>query len=148
MTPELEAAYRACRGVARRSSSNFACIDWLLPLDQRRGMEACMPSPAAAMTSPTAASRSIIAAQRLAQLARISFAQRWPGMPTIRSWSRWPTRSRGSSCRSICCGGFSMASRWIWTRRVCDLCRVAAVLRARRVGGGPGMPGDLGLPQR
>src|SRR5437764_11796627 len=40
MTPKLEAAFRACRGVARRSSSNFACIDWLLPLDQRRGTEA------------------------------------------------------------------------------------------------------------
>ena len=40
MTPELEAAFRACRGVARRTASNFACIDWLLPLDQRRGMQA------------------------------------------------------------------------------------------------------------
>jgi phytoene synthase len=40
MTPKLETAFRACRGVARRSSSNFACIDWLLPLDQRRGTEA------------------------------------------------------------------------------------------------------------
>ncbi len=40
MTPKLEAAFRACRGGARRTSSNFACIDWLLPLDQRRGTEA------------------------------------------------------------------------------------------------------------
>ena len=40
MTPKLEAGFRACRGVARRSASNFACIDWLLPLDQRRGTEA------------------------------------------------------------------------------------------------------------
>src|SRR5262245_24415564 len=40
MTPKLEAAFHACRGVARRTSSNFACIDWLLPLDQRRGTEA------------------------------------------------------------------------------------------------------------
>ena len=40
MTPKLEAGFRACRGVARRSASNFACIDWLLPLDQRRGMQA------------------------------------------------------------------------------------------------------------
>jgi len=40
MTPKLEAAFRACREVVRRSSSNFACIDWLLPLDQRRGTEA------------------------------------------------------------------------------------------------------------
>jgi 15-cis-phytoene synthase len=40
MTPKLEAAFAACRGVVRRSSSNFACIDWLLPLDQRRGTEA------------------------------------------------------------------------------------------------------------
>jgi phytoene synthase len=40
MTPKLEAGYRACRGIAGRRSSNFACIDWLLPLDQRRGMQA------------------------------------------------------------------------------------------------------------
>lgn len=40
MTPKLEAAFGACRGVARRSNSNFACIDWLLPLGQRRGTEA------------------------------------------------------------------------------------------------------------
>jgi 15-cis-phytoene synthase len=40
MTPKLEAGFRACRGVARRSASNFACIEWLLPLDQRRGMQA------------------------------------------------------------------------------------------------------------
>src|SRR5262245_31868715 len=40
MTPKLEAAFRACRGVARQNASNFACIDWLLPLDQRRGTEA------------------------------------------------------------------------------------------------------------
>jgi phytoene synthase len=40
MTPELEAGFRACHGVARRSASNFACIDWLLPLDQRRGIQA------------------------------------------------------------------------------------------------------------
>jgi 15-cis-phytoene synthase len=40
MTPKLETAYRACRGVARRSASNFAFIDWFLPVDQRRGMQA------------------------------------------------------------------------------------------------------------
>lgn len=40
MTPQLEAGFRACRGIAGRSASNFACIDWLLPLDQRRGMQA------------------------------------------------------------------------------------------------------------
>jgi 15-cis-phytoene synthase len=40
MTPKLEAAFRACRGVAWRNASNFACIEWLLPLDQRRGMQA------------------------------------------------------------------------------------------------------------
>src|SRR5262245_63280599 len=40
MTPKLEAAYRACRGVARRSASNFACAERFLPPDQRRGMEA------------------------------------------------------------------------------------------------------------
>src|SRR4029079_8380816 len=40
MTPKLEAAFSACREVVRRSSSNFACIDWLLPLDPRSGTEA------------------------------------------------------------------------------------------------------------
>jgi phytoene synthase len=40
MTPELEAGFRACRGVARRAASNFACAFWLLSLEQRRGMEA------------------------------------------------------------------------------------------------------------
>ena len=40
MTPKLAAGFRACRGVARRTASNFACIEWLLPLDQRRGMQA------------------------------------------------------------------------------------------------------------
>jgi 15-cis-phytoene synthase len=40
MTPELEAGFRACRGVARRAASNFACMFWLLPFDQRRGMQA------------------------------------------------------------------------------------------------------------
>src|SRR5205823_2687396 len=40
MTPELEAAYRACRGVARNAASNFSCIEWFLPLDQRRSMQA------------------------------------------------------------------------------------------------------------
>ena len=38
--PNLEAGYLACRGVARRSASNFACINWLLPIEQRRGMQA------------------------------------------------------------------------------------------------------------
>jgi len=40
MTPKLEVAYRACGEVARRSASNFACIERLLPLQQRRGMQA------------------------------------------------------------------------------------------------------------
>src|SRR5262245_33667751 len=40
MTPELEAGYRACRGVARRAASNFVCAFWLLSPEQRRGMEA------------------------------------------------------------------------------------------------------------
>jgi phytoene synthase len=40
MMPNLEAGYRACSGVARRSASNFACINWLLPIQQRRGMQA------------------------------------------------------------------------------------------------------------
>jgi 15-cis-phytoene synthase len=40
MTPELEAGFRACRGVASRAASNFACSFWLLPFDQRRGMQA------------------------------------------------------------------------------------------------------------
>jgi phytoene synthase len=40
MTPELDAGFRACRGVARRAASNFACALWMLPLEQRRGMQA------------------------------------------------------------------------------------------------------------
>jgi 15-cis-phytoene synthase len=40
MTPKLEVAYRACRGVARRAASSFACSEWFLPLDQQRGMQA------------------------------------------------------------------------------------------------------------
>ena len=40
MMPELQAGFLACRGVARRSASNFACINWLLPIEQRRGMQA------------------------------------------------------------------------------------------------------------
>lgn len=40
MTPELSAAYRACRSVARRAGSNFAWVEWLLPAPQRRGMQA------------------------------------------------------------------------------------------------------------
>lgn len=40
MTPELEAGFRASRQVARRAASNFVWAFWLLPLDQRRGMEA------------------------------------------------------------------------------------------------------------
>jgi phytoene synthase len=40
MTPKLEAGFRACRGLARRTASNFAYVDWLLPRDQRRGMQA------------------------------------------------------------------------------------------------------------
>jgi 15-cis-phytoene synthase len=40
MTPQLQAAYRACHGAARRSASNFACAERFLPPDQRRGMQA------------------------------------------------------------------------------------------------------------
>jgi phytoene synthase len=40
MNPELSAAYRACRSVARRAGSNFAWVEWLLPAPQRRGMQA------------------------------------------------------------------------------------------------------------
>lgn len=40
MTPELTAAYRTCRGVARQAGSNFAWVEWLLPAPQRRGMQA------------------------------------------------------------------------------------------------------------
>ncbi len=40
MMPNLEAGYRACGGVAQRSASNFSCINWLLPIQQRRGMQA------------------------------------------------------------------------------------------------------------
>jgi phytoene synthase len=39
MTPELEAGFRACRGVARLAASNLVYALWMLPLDQRRGME-------------------------------------------------------------------------------------------------------------
>lgn len=38
MTRELQAAFHTCRGIARRSASSFACLFWLLPADQRRGM--------------------------------------------------------------------------------------------------------------
>jgi phytoene synthase len=40
MTPELEAGFRASQAVARRAASNFACVFWMLPREQRRGMEA------------------------------------------------------------------------------------------------------------
>lgn len=40
MTPELQAGFRACRAVVRGSASNFAWLGWLLPLDQRRAMQA------------------------------------------------------------------------------------------------------------
>jgi 15-cis-phytoene synthase len=40
MTPKLQAAYRACRGAARRAASNFDCAERFLPADQRRGMQA------------------------------------------------------------------------------------------------------------
>jgi 15-cis-phytoene synthase len=40
MTPELEAGFRASQAVARRAASNFACAFWMLPREQRRGMEA------------------------------------------------------------------------------------------------------------
>jgi phytoene synthase len=38
MTSDLEAAFRTCRSIARRSASSLACQFWLLPADQRRGM--------------------------------------------------------------------------------------------------------------
>jgi phytoene synthase len=40
MNDEVERSYRACRQIARRAASNFAWAFWLLPADQRRGMEA------------------------------------------------------------------------------------------------------------
>ena len=40
MTPELDAGFRACRRIAGSAASNFAWAFWLLPLDQRRGMQA------------------------------------------------------------------------------------------------------------
>jgi len=40
MTPELDAGFRACRHVAGRAASNFTLAFWLLPVDQRRGMQA------------------------------------------------------------------------------------------------------------
>lgn len=39
MTPELEAGFAACRGVAGRAASNFAWAFWLLPFEQRRAMQ-------------------------------------------------------------------------------------------------------------
>jgi phytoene synthase len=38
MTPDLAAAFRECRLIARRASSSFPCMFKLLPRDQRRGM--------------------------------------------------------------------------------------------------------------
>jgi phytoene synthase len=38
MTPDLKAAFAECRAIARRASSSFACMFWLLPSEQRRGM--------------------------------------------------------------------------------------------------------------
>jgi phytoene synthase len=74
MTPKLEAGFRACRGIAGRSASNFACIDWLLPLDQRRGMQALYAfarrcDDIADSTEPLDRRRSDLAAWR-GQLAR------------------------------------------------------------------------------
>jgi phytoene synthase len=40
MTPELDAGFRACRRIAGSAASNFVWAFWLLPLDQRRGMQA------------------------------------------------------------------------------------------------------------
>jgi phytoene synthase len=38
MTPDLKAAFAECQSIARRASSSFACMFWLLPAEQRRGM--------------------------------------------------------------------------------------------------------------
>jgi len=40
MTSDLETSYRHCRAVVRRASSNLASTFWLLPAEQRRGMDA------------------------------------------------------------------------------------------------------------
>jgi phytoene synthase len=40
MNDEIAKSYRACRAIARRAASNFAWAFWLLPEEQRRGMEA------------------------------------------------------------------------------------------------------------
>ena len=40
MTSDLETSYRHCRAVVRRASSNLASTFWLLPADERRGMDA------------------------------------------------------------------------------------------------------------
>ncbi|MBC7857034.1 MAG: squalene/phytoene synthase family protein [Pirellulaceae bacterium] len=40
MTSDLESSYRHCRAVVRRASSNLASTFWLLPGEQRRGMDA------------------------------------------------------------------------------------------------------------
>jgi squalene-associated FAD-dependent desaturase len=39
MTSDLETSYRHCRAVVRRASSNLASTFWLLPAEQRRGMD-------------------------------------------------------------------------------------------------------------
>ena len=40
MKNDLETSYRHCRAVVRRASSNLASTFWLLPAEQRRGMDA------------------------------------------------------------------------------------------------------------
>jgi 15-cis-phytoene synthase len=40
MNDAVASSYRACRAISRRAASNFAWAFWLLPADQRRGMEA------------------------------------------------------------------------------------------------------------
>ena len=40
MKSDLETSYRHCREVVRRASSNLASTFWLLPAEQRRGMDA------------------------------------------------------------------------------------------------------------
>ena len=40
MTSDLETSYRHCRAVVRRASSNLASTFWLLPGEQRQGMDA------------------------------------------------------------------------------------------------------------
>ena len=149
MTPELEAGFRACRGVARRAASNFACmLSGCCRSTSGGGCRRCMPLPAAATTSPTARSRSMIRRTRLArwreQLRRALAGH--ADDPVLTALA--DTVSRFVVPQHLAVADSRRRGDGSEPRGLCDVCRPAAVLRARRVGGGAGVPGDLGLPRR